>query len=213
LAPSRERQLAALENKLFQTGREGLSVGATGERPSGAAGLGATTPEREAYYNAIAQQDLELAAKSRKGGMEDILFGTGLFGTGADLYKTAYQGQVAALTPYEAYLGQAKALEALGQQPLGLGIDIGAKGQSTGAAQALLASGTGAAQRLEAANAYNPFANFLTMFSMNPTVGQGISSVFQPYIGAQQAIGQYGAGNVYGFGGGGMAPGPVTSFY
>lgn len=212
LAPSRERQLAALENKLFQTGREGLSVGATGERPSGAAGLGATTPEREAYYNAIAQQDLELAAKSRKGGMEDILFGTGLFGTGADLYKTAYQGQVAALTPYEAYLGQAKALEALGQQPLGLGIDIGAKGQSTGAAQALLASGTGAAQRLEAANAYNPFANFLTMFSMNPTVGQGISSVFQPYIGAQQAIGQYGAGNVYGFGGGGMAPGPVTSF-
>ena len=38
LAPSRERQFAQLQNQLFQTGRGGLSVGATGERPSGAAG-------------------------------------------------------------------------------------------------------------------------------------------------------------------------------
>ena len=54
LAPSRERQLAQLQNQLFQQGRGGLSVGATGARPSGAAGLGATTPEMEAYYNALA---------------------------------------------------------------------------------------------------------------------------------------------------------------
>jgi hypothetical protein len=57
LAPSRERQYAQLQNQLFQTGRGGLSVGATGLRPSGAGGLGATTPEMEAYYNALAQQD------------------------------------------------------------------------------------------------------------------------------------------------------------
>jgi hypothetical protein len=52
LAPSRERQYGELQNQLFQTGRGGLSVGATGERPSGAAGLGASNPETEAYYNA-----------------------------------------------------------------------------------------------------------------------------------------------------------------
>ena len=39
LAPSRERQYAQLQNQLFQTGRGGLSVGATGLRPSGAAGF------------------------------------------------------------------------------------------------------------------------------------------------------------------------------
>jgi hypothetical protein len=59
LAPSRERQMAQLQNQLFQQGRGGLSVGATGTRPSGMGGLGATTPEMEAYYNAIAQQDAQ----------------------------------------------------------------------------------------------------------------------------------------------------------
>jgi hypothetical protein len=41
LAPSRERQFAQLQNNLFQTGRGGLAVGATGTRPGGGAGLGA----------------------------------------------------------------------------------------------------------------------------------------------------------------------------
>jgi hypothetical protein len=41
LAPSRERQYAQLQNQLFQTGRGGLSVGATGVRPGGGAGLAA----------------------------------------------------------------------------------------------------------------------------------------------------------------------------
>ena len=60
LAPSRERQLAQLQNQLYQTGRGGLSVGATGARPSGAGGLGATTPEMEAYYNALAHRSSKL---------------------------------------------------------------------------------------------------------------------------------------------------------
>ena len=60
LAPSRERQFAQLQNTLFQQGRGGLSVGGTGLRPSGAAGLRAASPEMEAYYNALAQQDAEI---------------------------------------------------------------------------------------------------------------------------------------------------------
>jgi len=206
LAPSRERQLAQLQNRLFQTGREGLAVGATGARPSGAAGLGAASPEMEAYYNALAQQEAELAARAQQAGMEQTRFGAGLFGTGADLLRTAYQGQVGALAPFEAYLGQARTIEGLGQQPLSLGIDIGARGQSSGAASALLQGGMSAARTLEAANAFNPFATALTMASRNPALTQGVSAAFQPYMAGREAVRQYGAENVYGYGGSGATP-------
>ena len=178
LAPSRERQFAGLQNRLFQTGRGGLSVGATGERPSGAAGLGAASPEMEAYYNAIAQQDAELATRAQEEGRRQIAFGTGLFGTGADLIGRGYSGQVAALAPYEAYLGGAKGLEALGQQPLELGINVGAKGMSPSASNALLTGGLESARAMAAANAYNPFADFLGGFSRNPALVNSAAGLF-----------------------------------
>jgi hypothetical protein len=192
LAPSRERQLAQLQNRLFQQGREGLAVGATGARPSGAAGLGAASPEMEAYYNALAQQDAELAARAQQAGMEQTRFGAGLFGTGADLLRAAYQGQIGALAPFEAYIGQTRALENLGQQPLALGIDIGSKGQSGAAARAMLAGGMSAAKSLEAANSFNPFATALTMASSNPAFGRGVSNFFGG--GGQAAFSQTGLG-------------------
>lgn len=192
LAPSRERQLSQLQNRLFQTGREGLAVGATGARPSGAAGLGAASPEMEAYYNALAQQDAELAARAQQAGMEQTRFGAGLFGTGADLLRSAYQGQIGALAPFEAYLGQAKGIETLGQQPLALGIDIGSKGQSGAASQAMLAGGMSAAKSLEAANAFNPFATALTMASRNPALTNAFSRSAPSVSGF--GAGGYGAG-------------------
>ena len=70
LAPSRERQYAQVQNQLFNTGRGGLSVGATGLRPSGTKGLGASNPELEAYYNAMAQQDAQLAAQAQAAGQQ-----------------------------------------------------------------------------------------------------------------------------------------------
>lgn len=178
LAPSRERQLSQLQNRLFQTGREGLAVGATGARPSGAAGLGAASPEMEAYYNALAQQDAALAVDAQRAGMEQTRFGAGLFGTGADLLSAAYRGQIGALAPFEAYLDQAKTLEGLGQQPLTLGINIGAKGMSPAAAESLLTGGTNAARALERANAFNPFATTLTMASRNPEFKNAIGNLF-----------------------------------
>jgi hypothetical protein len=170
LAPSRERQFAQLQNQLFQTGRGGLSVGATGERPSGAAGLGAASPEMEAYYNALAQQDAQLAAGAQQAGMDQARFGAGLFATGGNLLDQGYRGQTAALGPYEAYLQQARQLEGLGQQPLDLGINIGAKGQSTASANALYGGGMAAAGSQFKADAYNPFATALTQGSQNPVL-------------------------------------------
>jgi len=206
LAPSRERQYGALQNQLFQTGRGGLSVGATGARPSGAAGLGASTPETEAYYNALAQQDAQLAAQAMQAGQQQTAFGAGLFGTGGNLLTQGYGGQAAALGPYEAYLQQMKQLESLGQQPLQLGIDIGAKGQSNAASAAMLS--TGPSRESYAANAYNPFAEFLTGASRNPALQRGL----QPYASALGQSAMYGNQNVYGFGGGGTVPTEFSLF-
>jgi hypothetical protein len=180
LAPSRERQMAQLQNQLFQTGRGGLAVGATGARPSGAAGLGAANPEMEAYYNAIAQQDAGLAAQAMQAGQQQVAFGAGLFGTGGNLLSQGYQGQAAALTPYQAYLSGATGLENLGQQPLEIGSALGGRNANTAGANALYGGGMGAANSMFAANAYNPFATALTGFSQNPALMRGVRNAFSP---------------------------------
>jgi hypothetical protein len=178
LAPSRERQFAQLQNQLFQTGRGGLSVGATGARPSGAAGLGAANPEMEAYYNALAQQDAALAANAMQAGQQQTAFGAGLFGTGGNLLTQGYGGQAAALGPYQAYLQGATNLEALGQDPLNLGSALGGRIANPAGGQALLQGGMGAAQSQYAANAYNPFATALVGASRNPALMQGAANMF-----------------------------------
>ena len=91
LDPSRQRQLAGIRNQQFQTGRGGLSVGSTGLRPSGAQGLMGANPELEAYYNALAQQDAQLAAQAQEAGQRQVSFGTGLFGQAGQLEQLAQQ--------------------------------------------------------------------------------------------------------------------------
>lgn len=110
LAPKREQDLAAIRNKLYQTGRGGLATGATT-----AGGLAATNPEMAAYYNAIAQQDAALAANAETAAQNQIKFGTGLL-TGA-------------YDPFKSGLTTQAAVEELGQQPLTLGAQLG--GMST----------------------------------------------------------------------------------
>ena len=189
LAPSRERQYGALQNQLFQTGRGGLSVGATGARPSGAAGLGASNPETEAYYNALAQQDAQLAAQAMQAGQQQTAFGAGLFGTGGNLLTQGYQGQAGALAPYQAYLSGATGLENLGQQPLDIGAGIGAKVANPTGANALFQGGSGAAQSMGMANAYNPFATALTGFSRSPSLTNAAANWFNGGRGSNDIIG------------------------
>lgn len=176
LAPSRERQYAQLQNQLYQTGRGGLSVGATGLRPGGGAGLSAANPELEAYYNAIAQQDVDLAARAQEAGQRQLAFGTTLFGTGAGLLGNYQQGLVGSLAPFSAYLGSAQDIESLGQQPLSLGAALG--GGNTASAQALLSGGSRAAQIMLPANQLNPTASFLQGLSSNPQTAQALSGAW-----------------------------------
>ena len=183
LAPSRERQMAQLQNQLFQQGRGGLSVGATGERPSGAAGLGATTPEMEAYYNAIAQQDAQLAAQAQEAGQRNVAFGTGLFGTGANMLNQYQAGQVGALSPFTTYLGAGQTIESLGQQPLDIGAQLGGRAATAGAnvGQSLLQGGLAAARTQQAGAGYSPLGGLLQGLANSPRLQTGFENLFSNY--------------------------------
>ena len=178
LAPSRERQYGQLQNTLFNTGRAGLAVGGTGLRPGGGEGLKAANPEMEAYYNALAQQDAQLAANAMQAGQQQTAFGAGLFSTGGNLANQNYALQSAALGPYQAYLQGATGLENLGQQSLDIGAGIGAKVANPTGAQALYAGGQNAANSMYRANAYDPTANFLLSASQNPALMRGTANLF-----------------------------------
>ena len=182
LAPSRERQMAQLQNQLYQQGRGGLSVGATGTRPSGAAGLGATTPEMEAYYNALAQQDAQLAAQSQQAGQQNVAFGTGLLNQGAGLLGQYQAGQVGALSPFSTYLGAGQTIESMGQQPLDIGAQLGGRAATAGAnvGASLLQGGLTSARTQQAAAGSSGLGSFLTGAASNPQLISGIQNYFNP---------------------------------
>lgn len=126
LAPGREQQLAQLTNQQFQQGRTGLATGGTtAGYTAGGAGLQATNPQMAAYYNALAQQDAQLAAQAQQAGMQQTQFGQGLLTGAIDLSKAGYGLQTAALAPYTQYLQGAKTAEELGQGALTQGTSLG----------------------------------------------------------------------------------------
>jgi hypothetical protein len=186
LAPSRERQMAQLQNQLFQQGRSGLSVGATGARPSGAAGLGASSPELEAYYNAQAQQDLGLASQAQQAGQQQASFGAGLLGQGQALG----QGQInfganilSQLQAQEAQrLGQGAQLtgqqQALEQGRYGFGADLLSRQQAM--EQGRTAFGAGL---------FGTGAGLLGQYQSGQV---GALSPFTAYLGTGQSIEQMG---------------------
>ena len=183
LAPSRERQMAQLQNQLFQQGRSGLSVGATGMRPSGMGGLGATTPELEAYYNAMAQQDAQLAAQAQQEGQRNVAFGTGLLGSGSQLLGQYQAGQIGALSPFQTYLGTGQSIEEMGQQPLTLGAGLGGQAAAYGAnaGRALLTGGLSAAETQQRASSYSPLGGLLQGAARDPRLQTGFEKLFGDY--------------------------------
>jgi hypothetical protein len=177
LAPSRERQLSQLQNQLFQTGRGGLSVGATGARPSGAAGLGAASPEMEAYYNALAQQDAALAAQATQAGQQQVQFGAGLLGSGANLLGSYTQGLTGAYAPFSTGVGVGSSLESLGQAPLDIGAQLGGRSAQAGGnvGQTLLQGGLLGARTTQAASGVSPFGTALTGLANSPEAQQALA--------------------------------------
>jgi len=178
LAPSRERQYGQLQTNLFNTGRGGLAVGGTGLRPGGGEGLRAANPEMEAYYNAIAQQDAQIADQAMQAGQQRTAFGAGLFNTGGNLANQMYGLQASALGPYQAYMSGATGLEALGQQPFEMGSNLGRNIANPTGASALYQGGQAAANSMYKANALNPFADTLLGASRNPALMNAGAKLF-----------------------------------
>jgi hypothetical protein len=180
LAPTRERQLAGLRTNLFNTGRTGLSIGATGERPGGGAGLAAANPEMEAYYNALAQQDAALSAEAQKRGQEQYAFGTSLFNTGAGLLGQYESGVTGALSPFMTTLGGISTLESLGQQPLDISAQLGNRSATAGGnvGQFLYGGGINAANTRLPANMLNPTASFIQGLGSDQQLLSGLGNLF-----------------------------------
>lgn len=184
LAPQREQQLANIRNQLFQTGRAGLATGGTE-----AGGRGASNPELQAYYNAIAQQDAALAAQAQQQGMQRAQFGASLYGTGAGLLGTQVQGQAGAYAPLQTQLGLSGQVEQMAQQPYQLGLQLGSAqvpGQQAGSQQYY--SG-------QAAGAQTQYQGALQAQQMN---NQFLSSLIGSAAGAYAMGGAGGGGGLFG---------------
>jgi hypothetical protein len=130
LAPSEQSQLSGIRSNLQRTGRGGLAVGQGGD-------LGAANPELQAYYNSLAQRDLQLGAAADQEARNRITFGQGLL-------SSAY-------APIQTGLGIASSIEALGQTPLSLGAELGGRSATAGQTQAnaLLQGGLASARTLQ----------------------------------------------------------------
>ena len=169
LQPSREMELANLQNRLQQQGRAGLSVAQGGS-------LGATTPELQALYNARAQQELQLAANAQQAGQQNVLFGAGLLDQGAQAMGNYYGGQAQAYSPFTTALGQVQNLETQAQQPLAMGANLAQQASTAGyRAGSLGVQGAQAAGALSTGKAAttNPYASLLSGF--DPAFAQGIA--------------------------------------
>jgi hypothetical protein len=185
LQPERERQLATIRNRLQKTGRAGLSVAQGGE-------LGAANPELQAYYNALAQQNAQLAAQAQQAGQQQLAFGTGLFGQGAGLLGQTYAGQQAALAPFTQYLTGVTGLESQAQQPLSLSSTLGQLGSTAGYRSGALGLegelGTLRAYTpAQLPQDYSPLSRLLYGFGQSPSgsglIGQGLSGLLSSGIG------------------------------
>jgi len=169
LQPSREMDLANLQNRLYQQGRTGVSVAQGGS-------LGATTPELQALYNARAQQDLQLAAQAQQAGQQNVLFGSNLLTQGAQAMGNYYGGQAQAYSPFTTALGQVQNLETQAQQPLTMGANLAQQASTAGfnaGRLGLQGASTAADLTTGRAATTNPYASLLS--GIDPAFAAGIA--------------------------------------
>jgi hypothetical protein len=168
LQPGREAALARTRQGLFNTGRGGLGISQGGD-------LAATNPEMAAYYNAIAQQDAQLAAQAQEQGRAQTQFGAGLFGLGAQAAQAGY-------SPFQTQLGLAGNIEGMGQSALDIGSTLGGRASQAGAqsGQSLLAGGLGAARTMQAANQTSGLGAAISGLGSNQQLIQGIKNWMNP---------------------------------
>jgi hypothetical protein len=185
LDPVRQREEQRLASSVFGRGRAGLNIGDIGQ------------PELYSLAAARRAQDLQLAQQAEQASQQQIGFGAGLFGTGAQRLAEMYGIPTQALGPLQSYLGTSESIEKLGQQPLQLGLNIGTAGQAGATAGSqLLSSGLSQAATTQRA-AGDAASGQLTGF-MNQMLGAAIGGFGGGAGGASM-------GSLFGGGGGGFS--------
>lgn len=141
LQPQRDMEYAKMQQNLANSGRAGLAVAQGGN-------LAAANPEAAAYYNAMAQQNAELAAKADEYGRARTDYGAGLFNTGLKLAAGAY-------APLTSNLQASEGVNALGMNAFNTGVMLGGKNVNTNAGS-LASAGQTAASYLAQSPQYTP---------------------------------------------------------
>jgi hypothetical protein len=154
IAPTEDLAYNRIKENLRRTGRGGLAVGQGGN-------LAQANPELQAFYNAVAQRDKEIAQRSELGGREQIAFGQGLL-------SSAY-------SPVVTPLGFATSLEEFGLTPFRLGANIGTSSAQAGSSAGnLLFQGARTAAPFSYQNmSYSPLGTALSGFSSTLSGGGG----------------------------------------
>jgi len=168
LAPGQEQTLAGILNQQQQQGRTGLAVGATT-----AGGMGASNPQLQAYYNSLAQTNLDLAGRAQQEGRAQTTFGQGLLGAGIDITSQGYN-------PYKTQFGLAQGLETAGQGALDIGSALGGRAAQAGAnvGDTLFRGGVGAANAMAQANAYSPLGTAISGLGNSPKFNSALNNYF-----------------------------------
>ena len=188
LQPSRAAEFGRIQARNFATGRGGLGVQTgTGTAPS--------NPALQAYYNSIFQQDKQLAAEADQAAMDRIRFGGELYGAGGKLASGVPSLFSGSFLPIETQLNLAKSIEALGQQPYQMSLDLAAAQAGAGARAGELYLRPQAA----AADAYAKYQGYSPL-------GTAFSG-----LGSSMSDGSFGGfGNLFSGGGGGYSAAPYA---
>jgi len=159
LQPGQEAELAKIRTNLTNTGRGGLSFGATSD------GMAATNPELAAYYNSLAMTNRRLAADAESQYQNQVNFGTGLLGSATKPFTSVFDAQ--------------RGVETAGQQPLTMSTDFANTVATRGAAQGAnyaAAMNPSLQSSYNAAN-YDPFATVLQGMSDSDLLAWGLSKI------------------------------------
>lgn len=202
--PGQEQSYANIQNRLAQSGRSGLSVGGTAS-----GNMQASNPELQAYYNALAQQESQLAANADQAAQQRITFGQGLL-------SSAY-------SPMTTPLGVAGSMESLGQGAFDLGVNLGGRQTQanqtaaqlyqtgmTNAANTLAAGQTRAATTLQPSQSYSGIGAGLTGLGQqlgNSGTQQQLGSWFNNMIGSNNGWQTSGDNTYFGSNSNGMGSG------
>ena len=132
--PTQLQEENRLASSAFGRGRAGLNISGSGQPE-----LYSLARAREAQR----AQDIVLAEQQAQ---QQVQFGSGLFGLGAQQLGQQYAIPTQALGPLQSYLGTVGTIEEMGQQPFRLGLAVGGAAQPGAQAGAqLLTSGLSSA--------------------------------------------------------------------